>query len=224
MVQRIFLKFKDKRLIWNNSYNMRIFKDKKLVIASHNKGKITEIKDLLEPLDIQILSAYDFDIEEPEENGLTFEENALIKSTFVTQRTGLPSISDDSGICFSDLNGDPGIYSARWAGSNKDFNKAMSKINNAIKGKKNPSYNCHFICSLSISWPDNYDVTVSGSIDGKFSWPPKGDKGFGYDPIFKPLGYDITFAEIDPNFKHKISHRAIAFNKLINLCFPSLKC
>ena len=194
MVQRIFLKFKDKRLIWNSSNIMRVFKDKKLVIASHNKGKITEIKDLLEPLDIQILSAYDFDIEEPEENGLTFEENALIKSTFVTQRTGLPSISDDSGICFSDLNGDPGIYSARWAGPNKDFNKAMSKINNAIKGKKNPSYNCHFICSLSISWPDNYDVTVSGSIDGKFSWPPKGDKGFGYDPIFKPLGYDITFA------------------------------
>ena len=194
MVQRIFLKFKDKRLIWNNFKNMRVFKDKKLVIASHNKGKITEIKDLLEPLDIQILSAYDFDIEEPEENGLTFEENSLIKSTFVTQHTGLPSISDDSGICFSDLNGDPGIYSARWAGPNKDFNKAMSKINNAIKGKKNPSYNCHFICSLSISWPDNYDVTVSGSIDGKFSWPPKGDKGFGYDPIFKPLGYDITFA------------------------------
>ena len=203
---------------------MRVFKDKKLVIASHNKGKITEIKDLLEPLDIQILSVYDFDIEEPEENGLTFEENALIKSTFVTQSTGLPSISDDSGICFSDLNGDPGIYSARWAGSNKDFNKAMSKINSAIKGKQNPSYNCHFICSLSISWPDNYDITVSGSIDGKFSWPPTGDKGFGYDPIFKPLGYDKTFAEFDPNFKHKISHRAIAFNKLINLCFPSLKC
>ena len=224
MEQRIFLKFKDKRLIWNNSNNMRIFKDKKLVIASHNKGKITEIKDLLKPLDIQILSAYDFDIEEPEENGLTFEENALIKSTFVTQHTGLPSISDDSGICFSDLNGDPGIYSARWAGLDKDFNKAMSKINSAIKGKKNPNYNCHFICSLSISWPDNYDVTVSGSIDGKFSWPPKGDKGFGYDPIFKPLGYDITFAEIDPDFKHKISHRAIAFNKLINLCFTSLKC
>ena len=115
---------------------MRVFKDKKLVIASHNKGKITEIKDLLETLDIQILSAYDLDIEEPEENGLTFEENALIKSTFVTQHTGLPSISDDSGICFSDLNGDPGIYSARWAGPNKDFNKAMSKINNAIKVKK----------------------------------------------------------------------------------------
>ena len=118
---------------------MRIFKNKKLVIASHNKGKITEIKNLFKPLNIQILSAYDFDIEEPEENGLTFEENALIKSTFVTQHTGLPSISDDSGICFSDLNGDPGIYSARWAGSNKDFNKEqfLKLLELAESGTKN---------------------------------------------------------------------------------------
>ena len=204
--------------------NKRIFKDKKLVIASHNKGKIIEIKDLLAPLNIEILSAYDFNIEEPEENGATFEENALIKSTFVTQKTGLPSISDDSGICFSDLNDDPGVYSARWAGSNKNFYSAMSKINTAIKEVKHPNYDCYFICSLSISWPDKFDVTVSGKVHGKFSWPPKGDKGFGYDPIFRPLGYNMSFAEMDPNFKHKISHRSIAFNKLINLCFPNLKC
>ena len=202
----------------------RIFTENKLVIASHNKGKIVEIKELLSPLNIEILSAYDFDIEEPEESGTTFEENALIKSSFVTQKTGLPSISDDSGICFYDLGGDPGIYSARWAGLNKDFNLAMSNINDAIKEKKNPNYECHFICSLSICWPDGYDVTVSGQIKGKFSWPPKGDKGFGYDPIFKPLGYDITFGQMDPILKHKISHRSLAFNKLINLCFPSLKC
>ena len=204
--------------------NKRIFKDKKLVIASHNKGKIIEIKDLLAPLNIEILSVYDFNIEEPEENGATFEENALIKSSFVTQKTGLPSISDDSGICFSDLNGDPGIYSARWAGSNKNFYSAMSKINTAIKEVKQPNYDCYFICSLSIFWPDKFDVTVSGKVHGKFSWPPKGDKGFGYDPIFRPLGYNMSFAEMDPNFKHKISHRSIAFNKLINLCFPNLKC
>ena len=202
----------------------RIFKDKKLVIASHNKGKIIEIKDLLAPLNIEILSAYDFNIEEPEENGATFEENALIKSSFVTQKTGLPSISDDSGICFADLNGNPGIYSARWAGSNKNFYSAMSKINTAIREVKQPNYDCYFICSLSISWPDKFDVTVSGKVQGKFSWPPKGDKGFGYDPIFRPLGYNMSFAEMDPNFKHKISHRSIAFNKLINLCFPNLKC
>ena len=201
----------------------RTFEHKKLVIASHNKGKISEIKDLLAPLNIQILSAYDFDLKEPEENGATFEENALIKSAFVTQKTGLPSISDDSGICFYDLNGNPGIHSARWAGLDKDFDFAMSKINNAIKHNKNPTYECHFICSLSICWPDQYNITVSGQVNGKFNWPPKGDKGFGYDPIFKPLGYDITFAEMDPLFKHKISHRSIAFHKLIDLCFPNLK-
>ena len=202
----------------------RVFTHKKLVIASHNKGKIIEIADLFAPLNIEILSAYDFGLKEPEENGTTFEENALIKSTFVTQKTGLPSISDDSGICFYDLDGEPGIYSARWAGLNKDFNLAMSKINNAIKKIKNPSYDCHFICSLSISWPDEYDVTVSGQVNGKFTWPPKGNKGFGYDPIFKPLGYNMTFAEMNPLFKHKISHRSVAFNKLIDLCFPNLKC
>ena len=202
----------------------RAFKDKKLVIASHNEGKILEIKDLLTPLNIEILSTNDFSLKEPEENGATFEENALIKSAFVTKQTGLPSISDDSGICFYDLDGEPGIYSARWAGLNKDFNLAMSKINDAIKEKKNPNYKCHFICSLSISWPDEYNITVSGQVNGKFTWPPKGDKGFGYDPIFRPLGYDMTFAEMEPIFKHKISHRSIAFNKLINLCFPNLKC
>ena len=202
----------------------RIFKHKKLVIASHNKGKIIELKDLLAPLNIEIFSAYDFDLEEPEENGVTFEENALIKSTFVTQKTGLPSISDDSGICFSDLDGKPGVYSARWAGPSKNFSVAMSKINESIKKKKKPNYECYFVCSLSLSWPDNYDVTVSGRINGKFSWPPKGEYGFGYDPIFKPSGYNITFAEMDPVFKHKISHRSIAFEKLINSCFPNLKC
>ena len=202
----------------------RIFQDKKIVIASHNKGKIIEIKDLLAPLNIEILSANEFDIKEPEENGATFEENALIKSSFVTKKTGLPSISDDSGICFSDLNDNPGIYSARWAGPSKDFNLAMLKVNSAINEITQPNYDCYFICSLSISWPDEFAVTVSGQLNGKFSWPPRGDKGFGYDPIFKPLGYDMTFAEMDPNFKHKISHRSIAFNKLIDLCFPNLKC
>ncbi len=201
----------------------RVFNHKKLVIASHNKGKIIEISDLLAPLNIEILSAHDFDLEEPFENGVTFEENALIKSAFVTHKTGLPSISDDSGICFDDLNGEPGIYSARWAGLNKDFNLAMCNINKAIKEKKDPNYVCQFICALSISWPDGFDVTVSGQVNGKYTWPPRGKKGFGYDPIFKPLGYNITFAEMDPLLKHKISHRSIAFKKLINFCFPSLK-
>ena len=200
----------------------RIFKENKLVIASHNQGKIKEINELISALDVKILSAHDLKITEPEENGFTFEENALIKSNFVSNATGLPCISDDSGICFSDLNNEPGIHSARWAGKDKDFDLAMLKINKAIQNIENPNYDCHFVCSLSVCWPDGYDVTVSGRVDGKFSWPPKGNKGFGYDPIFKPLGHKLTFAEMLPEFKHSISHRSMAFKKLISLSFPSL--
>ncbi len=201
-----------------------IFKDKNIIIASHNKGKVSEIKDLLKPLKIKILSASNFSLQEPVENGVSFEENALIKSSYVSKNTGIPSLSDDSGICFSDLNNEPGIYSARWAGESKNFSLAMLKIHKSLKRISNPSYNCFFVCALSLCWPDGQNVTVSGRIDGKFSWPPKGNNGFGYDPIFKPLGQDKTFGEMDPKFKHSISHRAIAFNKLIDLCFPGLKC
>ena len=200
----------------------RIFKESKLVIASHNQGKIREISELLNPLNIEILSAQDLKVEEPEENGCTFEENAFIKSSFVSKITGLPCISDDSGICFSDLDNEPGIHSARWAGKDKNFELAMSKINKAFQKIETPNYDCHFVCSLSICWPDNFDVTVSGRVDGKYTWPPKGNKGFGYDPIFKPLGHKSTFAEMEPEFKHNISHRSIAFNKLVTLSFPSL--
>ena len=200
-----------------------MFEDDKLVIASHNKGKIKEIKELLQPLNIEIISAYDLKIVEPIENGLTFKENALIKSKFVSNATGLPCISDDSGICFEDLNNEPGIYSARWAGEHKDFNFAMLKIHKAIKKITNPKLKCYFVCSLSICWPDEYDITVSGSVDGMFTWPPRGENGFGYDPIFTPIGYKKTYGELEPKFKHSISHRSIAFNKLIDICFPSLK-
>ena len=199
------------------------FNDTKIVIASHNKGKVKEIKIMLKPLNIEILSARDFNLKEPIEDGLTFQENALIKSSYVSKNTGIPSLSDDSGICFSDLNNEPGIFSARWAGESKDFNLAMSKINESFEKLETPSYDCFFVCALSLSWPNGSNVTVNGKIDGKFSWPPKGNFGFGYDPIFKPLGYDDTFGEMDPEFKHSISHRALAFKKLKSLCFPSLE-
>ncbi len=199
------------------------FNNKKIVIASHNNGKVEEIKILLRPLKIEVLSADDFNLKEPIEDGFSFEENSLIKSSYVCNSTGIPSLSDDSGICFSDLNNEPGIYSARWAGKSKDFNLAMFKINESINKVKNPNYNCFFVCALSLSWPNGNHVTVSGKIDGKFSWPPKGNLGFGYDPIFKPLGYNKTFAEMEPEFKHNISHRALAFKKLIAICFPGLK-
>ena len=200
-----------------------IFNDNKIVIASHNKGKVKEIEVLLKPLKVDILSANDFNLNEPIENGLTFEENALIKSSYVSKNTGIPSLSDDSGICFCDLNNEPGIFSARWAGEGKDFNLAMSKINESIKKLETPSYDCFFVCALSLSWPNGSNVTVNGKIDGKFSWPPKGKFGFGYDPIFKPLGYDETFGEMEPEFKHSISHRALAFKKLKSMCFPNLE-
>ncbi len=200
-----------------------IFNDKKIIIASHNIGKVKEIRFILDPLKVEVLSANDFNLGEPIEDGLSFEENALIKSSFVSRKTGIASLSDDSGICFCDLNNEPGIYSARWAGKGKNFNLAMSKINDHIKKVENPNYNCFFVCALSLCWPNGKNITVSGKIDGKFSWPPKGNFGFGYDPIFKPLGYDKTFAEMDPQFKHSISHRAVAFKKLKSLCFPSLE-
>ena len=203
--------------------NIRVFEEKKLVIASHNKGKIREIKELLKPLNIKILSAHELQIVEPIEDGLTFEENALIKSKFVSKETGLPCISDDSGICFKDLNDEPGIYSARWAGEDKNFDLAMLKVHKAIKNITNPNLKCNFVCSLSICWPDQFDVTVSGSVEGFFTWPPRGQNGFGYDPVFTSIGYKKTYGELEPKFKHSISHRSIAFDKLIDICFPSLK-
>ncbi len=201
----------------------KVFNQRKIVIASHNRGKIREIKNLLKPLKIDILSADNFNLQEPIEDGLSFEENALIKSSYVSKITGIPSLSDDSGICFSDLNNEPGVYSARWAGEAKNFNLAMTKIYDSIRKVKKPSYDCFFVCALSLCWPDGSNVTVSGKIDGKFTWPPRGNYGFGYDPIFKPLKYDDTFGEMEPELKHSVSHRAIAFKKLITLCFPSLK-
>ena len=203
--------------------SQRVFEGNKLVIASHNEGKIREINDLLKPLKIDVLSAKDFNIIEPDENGISFEENALIKSTFSSKQSGFPSLSDDSGICFPDLNNSPGIYSARWAGKNKDFSLAMLKIYHGLKKLKKPVNKCSFVCSLSLAWPDGYNVTASGKVEGIFTWPPRGEKGFGYDPIFKPLGHSITFAEMEPDFKHSISHRSFAFKKLIDLCFPTLK-
>ena len=196
--------------------------NRSLVIATHNNGKMEEISTLLNEYGVNCISAGSLGLKQPIEDGHTFNENALIKSSFVSKKSGLPSLSDDSGICFPDLNCFPGIYSARWAGKNKDFNLAMIKVYYGLKKVKNPIKNCFFVCSLSLAWPDGYDVTVSGKVDGTFSWPPKGEKGFGYDPIFRPLGHDITFAEMEPDFKHNISHRSIAFKKLIELCFPTI--
>ncbi len=191
---------------------MRKFIDKKIVIASNNDGKILELKEILKVFDVKILSNRDFNISEPIENGKTFRDNAFIKSFNTASKTKLVSLSDDSGISFKALNDRPGVYSARYAGKKKDFSLAMKKLNQELKFKDDKS--CKFSCALSLCWPDGYNITVQGEISGKFSWPPTGQNGFGYDPIFYYPKLNKTFGELDPSIKHKISHRNLAFRKL----------
>ena len=193
---------------------MRAFIDNKLVIASNNDGKILELQEILKVFDIHILSNKDFNITEPIEDGKTFKENAYIKSYNTASKTKLVSLSDDSGISFKALNNRPGIHSARYAGKKKNFTLAMKKLNKELKFSDDKS--CKFTCALSLCWPDGYNITVQGEIYGEFTWPPVGEKGFGYDPIFKPNGYSMTFGEIDSRIKNEISHRALATNKLVD--------
>ncbi len=192
---------------------MREFIEKKIVIASNNDGKIEELKEILKIFKIQILSNKDFNITEPIEDGDTFKKNAYIKSFNTATKTQLVSLSDDSGISFRGLNGRPGVHSARYAGKKRDFALAMKKLKDELKFKDDKS--CKFICALSLCWPDGYNITVQGEVYGKFFWPPTGINGFGYDPIFYYPKLKKTFGELDPTIKHGISHRKIAFKKLL---------
>lgn len=196
---------------------MRKFTDSKLLIASHNKGKVREIGELLKPYGLEVISACDLNIEEPEETEDTFEGNALLKAVYCTKHSGLPSLADDSGLVVHALGGAPGIYSARWAGPDRDFAKAMKRVEEELKDKKDHS--AHFICSLALAWPDGHSEVFTGRLDGHLTFPPRGLHGFGYDPIFIPNGYDITAGEMDPEQKHAISHRAHAFKQLVEACF-----
>lgn len=194
------------------------FKENKLLIASGNKGKISEISNLLAPFNIEVVPASNYEIEEPEENGTTFIENAEIKSRYYSKKTGLASLSDDSGLCVEALDGKPGIYSARWAGEKKDFSVAIKRIENELADNDNKK--AKFVCALSLYFPETDEVeNFEGTVEGNLSFPPKGQNGFGYDPIFVAQGMSQTFAEMDSEEKHRISHRADAFNKLINKCF-----
>ena len=195
----------------------RKFTENKLVIASHNKGKVREIGDLLEPFGVEVVSAGDLALSEPEENGETFTENAIIKAASAADESGLPSLADDSGLAVHALDGQPGIHSARWAGPDKDFPAAMEKIEGLLEGTSDRS--AHFSCVLALAWPDGHVETFEGRVDGEMVWPMRGDKGFGYDPVFVAKGHRITFAEMDPAEKHAISHRANAFKKLVAACF-----
>jgi XTP/dITP diphosphohydrolase len=192
---------------------------KKIVVASHNTGKIKEIKNLLKPFKFKVYSALDFKIKEPKETGKTFIENSIIKAKAVSQKSNCIALADDSGLCINSLNGNPGIYSARWAGKNKDFGLAIQKIEEKLKAISSTSKRnrrAHFCCALTLSYPSGRIFSFQGKVYGHLEFPKRGLNGFGYDPIFVPKGYKKTFGEMDFNYKERISHRQIAFNKLKN--------
>jgi XTP/dITP diphosphohydrolase len=194
---------------------MRTLAPGKLVLATHNPGKVVELAALLGPHGLEVISAGSLGLPEPEETGETFVANAELKALAAATASGLPAIADDSGLCVDALGGAPGIYSARWAGEKKDFAAAMAQVNEAM-GKEGPR-TAHFICALSVAWPDGHVETVEGRVDGRLVWPPRGDNGFGYDPMFVMDGKSRTFGEISRDEKEADNHRARAFRKLLAL-------
>jgi XTP/dITP diphosphohydrolase len=200
-----------------------------IVVASHNPGKVREIVDLLGPFGFDVKSAGELGLPEPEETGSTFEANAALKARAAAEASGLPALADDSGLAVDALFGDPGIYSARWAGPAKDFSIAMRKVEDALQraGATTPeSRRAHFVCALALANPEGRVETFTGRVDGTLVWPPRGDQGFGYDPMFLPDGYDRTFGEMEAQEKHgwriggttALSHRARAFQLFAREC------
>ncbi len=190
----------------------------RVVIASHNPGKVREIAELLQPLGLEVVSAGELGLPEPVEDGETFEENAVIKARAAASGSGLVALADDSGLCVEALGGQPGIHSARWGGPEKDFAAAMRKVEEALRAAgadTPPRRKAHFACVLALAWPDGMAETFRGEVHGWLTWPPRGERGFGYDPIFIPEGHDITFGEMEPARKHAMSHRARAFARLL---------
>lgn len=201
------------------------------MIATHNPGKLREMRELLAPFGVEAVAAGELDIGEPEETGMSFRENARIKAQTAAQATSLPAFSDDSGIAVDALGGAPGIHSARWAGPNKNFEAAMREIDQQLctRGAVTPeTRRAHFVSALCVAWPDGHVEDFEGRVDGTLVWPPRGNKGFGYDPMFLPDGYDLTFGEMTSTAKHGLpprglglSHRARAFLKLAEACLGS---
>ena len=202
---------------------MRKLGSETLVIATHNAGKLKEIAAQLAPYGMQCISAGSLGLPEPAETGKTFAENALIKAQAAAQAAGLPALADDSGLCVTALGERPGVYTADWAERQwfegepgRDWYMAMGKVEGLLC-EQGPEVDrsCWFACTLAIAWPDGESVVYEGRAEGHFSWPPRGTMGFGYDPVFVPKGRTETFAQLDPAEKHKISHRAAAFAKLV---------
>ena len=210
---------------------MRKLEPGRLVIASHNSGKVREIAELLGPYGIEPVSAAELDLPEPDEIGTTFIDNADLKARAAADLTGMVALADDSGICVEALGDRPGIFSARWAIADprvppeagpgevtgeRDFNHAMRRVQQELEALgPDVSRNAHFVCALAVCWPDGHSEWFEGRVDGTLVWPPRGDRGFGYDPMFVPAGRDTSFGEMDPAEKHEISHRADAFRKLV---------
>jgi XTP/dITP diphosphohydrolase len=194
----------------------RPFTGDRLLIASHNPGKVEEIAALLAPFSIRTVAAGALGLPEPAETGGSFEANAALKARAAAESSGLPALSDDSGLVVPALGGAPGIYSARWAGPAKDFRVAMQRVQRELGDKDRSAM---FVAVLALAWPAGDVELFRGEVHGTLTWPPRGDRGFGYDPIFVPLGASQTFGEMEPAEKHKISHRARAFAKLVERCF-----
>lgn len=196
----------------------RRFTEKRLIIASHNSGKVREIGELLDPWSVEVVSAAELNLPEPEETGLTFAANAELKAHAAALAAKLPALADDSGLSVNALDGSPGIYSARWGGPEKDFDVAMARVNAEMGDAADRR--AQFVCALALTWPDGHSEIFEGTVDGTLVWPPRGDRGFGYDPMFLGEGDTGTYGEIEPMEKHAKSHRAVAFRKLIDACFP----
>ncbi|HWT11787.1 MAG TPA: RdgB/HAM1 family non-canonical purine NTP pyrophosphatase [Allosphingosinicella sp.] len=210
---------------------MRKLEPGRLVIASHNEGKVREITELLGPHGVDPVSAAELDLPEPDEIGTTFIDNADLKARAAADLSGMVALADDSGICVEALGDRPGIFSARWALAEpqvppeggpgevtgaRDFNLAMRRVQDELEALgPDASRNAHFSCALALCWPDGHSEWFEGRVDGILVWPPRGDRGFGYDPMFVAAGRDLTFGEMDPADKHRISHRADAFRKLV---------
>ena len=214
---------------------MRKLDTKTIVVASHNAGKIREIAELIGPFGFSAKSAAELKFEEPDETGTTFEENAAIKALASAKASGLPALSDDSGIVIDALDGAPGVYTANWAereDGSRDFQMAMEKVEKALEERsatRPEQRSCRFVSVLCLAWPDGHTEMFRGEVEGTVAWPPRGIQGFGYDPVFQPRGYDITFGEMSSDQKHgwkpgepeALSHRARAFKRFVETCLEA---
>jgi len=194
----------------------------KLVVASHNEGKVRELRELLAPYGIVCVSAGSLGLSEPEETGESFEENALIKARAAAQGARLLAIADDSGLEVEALGGQPGVQSARWGGPGRDFDLAMARVHKALEATGGAYTRANFTCALALAAPNGEDLVTVGKVYGRIVWPPRGSRGFGYDPIFVPDGHSETFGEMDPSLKNQLSHRLRAFEKLIDATYSDV--